>query len=123
MQARDNLKISARTTYSNSFTYGSPLAADATFYRSPAASPTTYSNSFTYGSPLAADATFYRSPAASPTTKFRFEDGSLAPGAAQYLGNAVYHMNKAQREYDYQNLSIGVGLQELPSIWEMLYII
>ena len=40
--------------------------------------------------------------------KFRFEDGSLAPGAAQYLGNAVYHMNKAQREYDYQNLSIGV---------------
>ena len=81
LQARDNLKISARTTYSNSFTYGSPLAADATFYRSPAA---------------------------SPTTKFRFEDGSLAPGAAQYLGNAVYHMNKAQREYDYQNLSIGV---------------
>ena len=66
LQARDNLKISARTTYSNSFTYGSPLAADATFYRSPAA---------------------------SPTTKFRFEDGSLAPGAAQYLGNAVYHMN------------------------------
>ena len=52
LQARDNLKISARTTYSNSFTYGSPLAADATFYRSPAA---------------------------SPTTKFRFEDGSLAP--------------------------------------------
>jgi len=41
LQARDNLKISARTTYSNSFTYGSPLAADATFYRSPAASPTT----------------------------------------------------------------------------------
>ena len=88
LQVRDNLKISANTTYSNSFTYGSPLAADATFYRSPAA---------------------------SPTTKFTFEDGSLAPGAAQYLGNAVYHMNKAQREYDYQNLSVGVNAD-----WEIL---
>lgn len=81
LQALENLKISARAVYSHSNTYGSPLAADATFYRSPAC---------------------------PPTTKFTFEDGSLAPGAAQYLGNAVYHMNKADRKYNYENLSLAV---------------
>lgn len=84
----DNLKVNSRVTYSNSNNYGSPLAADATFYRA-AATP--------------------------PTTKFTFEDGSLAPGASQSIGNPVYHLNKQKREYNTEALSISVDAD-----WEIL---
>ena len=81
LQARDNLKVNARAMFSNSELNGSPLGADNAFYRSP-------------GAP--------------PTTKFRFEDGSLAPGQYRYLGNNAYHMYNVERGRSYDNLSLSV---------------
>ncbi|MBD3627825.1 TonB-dependent receptor [Cyclobacterium sp.] len=39
---------------------------------------------------------FQRALGLPPTTKFRFEDGSLAPGQNKSMGNPVYHLNQSE---------------------------
>ena len=88
LQARKNLRFTGRVLYSNSKTNASPVADNVTFYRSA-------------GLP--------------PTAKVRFEDGTLAPGASQSIGNPLYHMYSRIYDNSYDNLTISLG-----SDWEIL---
>ena len=64
----------------------------------------TYNDSFLFG----------RFPMTPRTTKYRFEDGTLAPGASQNLGNPGYHLNTAIGKNSTDNLTVGLGLN-----WEI----
>ncbi|MBL7735910.1 MAG: TonB-dependent receptor [Chitinophagaceae bacterium] len=74
-----------------------------------------YSNRTDNGVNTRSGFVFARSVAAPPTTKYRFEDGSLAPGANYSIGNAVYHLNSRVAENVLDNLTMVVGAH-----WELL---
>ncbi|MDQ6481011.1 TonB-dependent receptor [Dyadobacter sp. LHD-138] len=58
---------------------------------------------------------FERSIGVAPTTKYTYEDGSLAPGLGQSIGNPAYHLDKLKGKNSTDNLSIAIG-----SHWEIL---
>lgn len=53
---------------------------------------------------------FERSIFSVPVTKYRFEDGSLAPGTTRSLGNPEYHLARNQNENLRNNLTLRGGL-------------
>lgn len=71
-----------------------------------------YGNS-TKGSPVANNAiTFYRSVSLPGTAKYRFEDGTMAPGQSSSIGNPDYHMRGPyadQGENSYDNITIAIS--------------
>jgi TonB-linked SusC/RagA family outer membrane protein len=52
---------------------------------------------------------FYRSAANFPTSKFRYEDGTLAPGSAKGNGNPLYYLNSDKRGNSIENMTLSVG--------------
>lgn len=52
---------------------------------------------------------FGRSLALAPVTKYRFEDGSLAPGIGATIGNPEYYFDKIDSKNSNDNLTISVG--------------
>nr|WP_295922322.1 TonB-dependent receptor [uncultured Dyadobacter sp.] len=58
---------------------------------------------------------FERSIGVAPTTKYAYEDGSLAPGLGQSIGNPAYHLDKLKGKNSTDNLSLALG-----SHWEIL---
>lgn len=58
---------------------------------------------------------FERALALPPTTKYRYEDGTLAPGTSRSLGNPEYHMDKIKNKNDLNLITITGGLN-----WELL---
>jgi TonB-linked SusC/RagA family outer membrane protein len=52
---------------------------------------------------------FQRALALPPTTKFRFEDGTLAPGQNRSIGNPVYHLERRKIHKSNNKLSISFG--------------
>ncbi|MBS1749421.1 MAG: TonB-dependent receptor [Bacteroidetes bacterium] len=74
-----------------------------------------YSNSNQRNSPFATAVTFYRSAGLAPTGKVYFEDGTLAPGTNNGIGNPLYQMNTMINKNSLDNLSIILG-----SSWEIL---
>lgn len=58
---------------------------------------------------------FERSIDIPQTTKYRFEDGTLAPGLAQSIGNPEYFLNKLKGKNAFANLSMAIG-----SHWQIL---
>ena len=53
---------------------------------------------------------FERSIITTPVTKYRFEDGSLAPGTTRSLGNPAYHQSRTQDDNLRSNLTLRGGL-------------
>lgn len=74
-----------------------------------------YSNSRQRNSPFGTDVTFYRSAGLAPTAKLYFEDGTLAPGTTNSIGNPLYHMNTMINRSTLDNLTISAG-----GNWEIL---
>jgi TonB-linked SusC/RagA family outer membrane protein len=62
--------------------------------------------------------TFGRSIGLPPTAKYRFEDGTLAPGQNQSLGNNEYHLNTQVRKnsIDDFTMSVGASMRILPGL-------
>ncbi|CAG5018615.1 TonB-dependent receptor P39 [Dyadobacter sp. CECT 9275] len=58
---------------------------------------------------------FERSIDVAPTTKYRYEDGTLAPGQGQSIGNPEYHLNKLKTKRNSENLSLAIGAN-----WDIL---
>ena len=58
---------------------------------------------------------FSRSIAIPATTKYRYEDGTLAPGLNSSIGNPEYHMNTQDAKNAESNLTIALGGR-----WEIL---
>lgn len=58
---------------------------------------------------------FERSIDVAPTTKYKYEDGTLAPGQGQSIGNPEYHLNKLKTKRNAQNLSLAIGAN-----WDIL---
>lgn len=88
LKIRDNLKIFGRVLYSNSSQRNSPFNTAVTFYRSAGL---------------------------APTGKIYFEDGSLAPGTNNGIGNPLYQMNTMINRNSLDNLTIAFG-----GSWELL---
>jgi TonB-linked SusC/RagA family outer membrane protein len=59
--------------------------------------------------------TFYRNAGLAPTAKYTYEDGSMAPGTNNGIGNPVYYMNNRVNENSNEKLTISIG-----SHWEIL---
>jgi TonB-linked SusC/RagA family outer membrane protein len=59
--------------------------------------------------------TFYRNAGLAPTAKYKFEDGTLAPGTNNGIGNPEYQMNT--RVYDNSNEKLTLSLG---SHWDIL---
>jgi TonB-linked SusC/RagA family outer membrane protein len=59
--------------------------------------------------------TFYRNAGLAPTAKYTFEDGSLAPGTNNGIGNPVYYMNNRVNKNLNEKLTITIG-----SHWKIL---
>ncbi|CAG5002338.1 TonB-dependent receptor P39 [Dyadobacter sp. CECT 9275] len=59
--------------------------------------------------------TFYRNAGLAPTAKYKFEDGTLAPGTNNGIGNPEYQMNT--RKYDNSNEKLTISLG---SHWDIL---
>ncbi|WP_189565322.1 SusC/RagA family TonB-linked outer membrane protein [Persicitalea jodogahamensis] len=57
---------------------------------------------------------FERSIATPPTAKYRYEDGSLAPGVSQSLGNPAYHLSRQKNNNQDNNITLSGGVQ-----WEV----
>ncbi len=57
------------------------------------------------------DATFGRSIGLPPTAKYKFEDGTLAPGASSSLGNNEYLLNTVDRKNVGDDLTVAFGAQ------------
>lgn len=74
-----------------------------------------YSNSRQRNSAFSSAITFYRSAGLAPTGKMYFEDGTLAPGTNNGIGNPVYQMNTMMNRSSLDNLTIAVG-----GSWELL---
>jgi TonB-linked SusC/RagA family outer membrane protein len=91
IKIRDNLSVFSRILYSNA------------------------NNNVPYGN---TDVVFYRNAGLAPTAKFKFEDGTLAPGLNRNFGNPVYYMNNFIRENSNEKLSVTVGshLDILPGL-------
>lgn len=55
---------------------------------------------------------------APKTTKYMFEDGTLAPGANQRLGNALYHLSKQNNRniHDKYTVVVGANWKILPGL-------
>lgn len=51
---------------------------------------------------------FQRSLALPQTAKFRYEDGTLAPGQNRSMGNPVYHLNRSLAENNLNRLTLGL---------------
>lgn len=85
LKVKDNLTIFGRLLYSNS------------------------SSDFVVGNP------FYRTIAASPTMKYKFEDGSLAPGRGVTMFNPEYHANSVDAKSTTENQTMSLGGQ-----WKIL---
>jgi len=64
------------------------------------------------------NALFERSITTAPTTKYYFEDGTMAPGTTQSLGNPEYHMSRYQNDNkrNYLTLRGGVEIDILPGL-------
>jgi hypothetical protein len=82
LQAKENLNFNGRVVYSNSKTTSPALSDNITFLR-------------IAGLPR--------------TAKFKFEDGSLAPGQHQNMGNPLYQLTRRVYWNDYDNLTISLG--------------
>ncbi|MCW9708819.1 SusC/RagA family TonB-linked outer membrane protein [Fodinibius salsisoli] len=52
---------------------------------------------------------FQRSLALPSTAKFRYEDGTLAPGQNRSIGNPVYHLNRSVSENNLNRLTLGLN--------------
>lgn len=52
---------------------------------------------------------FFRSVGIPPTTKFRFQDGTLAPGINNSLTNPAYYLNKSKDENSDDHLTLSLG--------------
>ncbi|MBX2925073.1 MAG: TonB-dependent receptor [Chitinophagaceae bacterium] len=74
-----------------------------------------YSNSSQRNSPFATAVTFYRSAGLGPTGKVYFEDGTLAPGTNNGIGNPLYQMNTMINRNSLDNLTLILG-----SSWNIL---
>lgn len=74
-----------------------------------------YSNSQQRNSAFSTAITFYRSAGLAPTGKLYFEDGSLAPGTNNGIGNPLYQMNTMINKNSLDNLTIAAG-----GSWEIL---
>ena len=61
------------------------------------------------------EATFGRSIGLPPTAKYKFEDGTLAPGASSSLGNSEYLLNTVDRRNVGDDLTVAFGVQ-----WKIL---
>lgn len=61
------------------------------------------------------NALFERSIGLAPTAKYAYEDGTLAPGTGQSIGNPVYHLNKIKAKNNRDNLTLAIG-----SHWDIL---
>lgn len=61
------------------------------------------------------EATFGRSIGLPPTAKYKFEDGTLAPGASSSLGNSEYLLNTVDRKNVGDDLTLAFGAQ-----WKIL---
>lgn len=61
------------------------------------------------------EATFGRSIGLPPTAKYKFEDGTLAPGASSSLGNSEYLLNTVDRRNVGDDLTVAFGAQ-----WKIL---
>lgn len=61
------------------------------------------------------NAIFGRSIASPPTQKLYFEDGTLAPGFGQTLGNPLYYLERTNNNNSENNMTISAGLN-----WELL---
>ncbi len=61
------------------------------------------------------EATFGRSIGLPPTAKYKFEDGTLAPGASSSLGNSEYLLNTVDRKNVGDDLTVAFGAQ-----WKIL---
>lgn len=59
--------------------------------------------------------TFLRSSGLPRTAKYKFEDGTLAPGQAQGLGNQEYHLNNREDENKNETITLATGAH-----WELL---
>jgi len=59
--------------------------------------------------------TFGRSIGLPPTAKYKFEDGSLAPGQSNSLGNNEYLLNTQDRKNNFEDLTINFGAK-----WNLL---
>jgi TonB-linked SusC/RagA family outer membrane protein len=81
-QVRDNVNISARVMYANSVSNVVGLQDQLIFSR-------------TSGLP--------------PTAKFRFEDGTLAPGQQQGNGNPAYHLPNQKNESGNETVNLSLG--------------
>ena len=68
-----------------------------------------YSDSKTDNSPYGTDVTFYRHATLPPTAKYRFEDGTLAPGTMSSIGNPTYIMYIYDRDNSYENLTMSLN--------------
>lgn len=88
IKVRDNLKVFSRVLYSRA------------------------SNNLPYGSTAV---TFYRNAGLAPTAKYKFEDGSLAPGTNNAIGNPEYHMNSRVNENLNEKLTLALGAR-----WDIL---
>ncbi|EOZ91514.1 TonB-dependent receptor [Indibacter alkaliphilus LW1] len=57
---------------------------------------------------------FQRSLGLPPTAKFRYEDGTLAPGQNRSMGNPVYHLSRSQAFNATNRLTLSAG-----AVWEI----
>ncbi|GAA4447469.1 TonB-dependent receptor [Ravibacter arvi] len=74
-----------------------------------------YSNSQQRNSAFSTAITFYRSAGLAPTGKLYFEDGTLAPGTNNGIGNPLYQMKTMVNRNSLDNLTIAAG-----GSWEIL---
>jgi TonB-linked SusC/RagA family outer membrane protein len=58
---------------------------------------------------------FQRALGLPPTAKFRFEDGTLAPGQNRSMGNPLYHLNRSEALNAVNRITLSSGLN-----WELL---
>ena len=59
--------------------------------------------------------TFYRNAGLAPTAKYKFEDGSLAPGTNSGIGNPEYQMNTRVADNSNEKLTMALGAR-----WDIL---
>ncbi|MFH5884957.1 SusC/RagA family TonB-linked outer membrane protein [Halalkalibaculum sp. DA3122] len=58
---------------------------------------------------------FQRALGLPPTAKFRYEDGTLAPGQNRTIGNPVYHLNQSLAENNLNRITLGLN-----ATWEII---
>jgi TonB-linked SusC/RagA family outer membrane protein len=59
--------------------------------------------------------TFYRNAGLAPTAKYKFEDGTLAPGTNNAIGNPEYQMNTRVADNSNEKLTMSLGAR-----WDIL---